>query len=254
MPTLIITIRSSITITIILFPLISPHRQELIKEHAKKADTPLPGWVRALDAPGNACEHAADTLDEKLEVWVGGWVYSGVGLGSRDVCTDAHAFVCTSMRTHVHMYCHKHHQLNTPEHTRSTLQAVWFKITKPFRKGHKNLERPLSQAQMQTEMAVRLSMRDMSGHIPDDVLNAPEVGVLVAFVAPIVPPVHNIHHDAPLSHHQPQTNTRTHTHTQPVATTSHLEHKTPLPTTLEEGEVEEHVHRKAQGLIRYSVF
>lgn len=104
------------------------NRQEAIKESAKKTGAELPGWVRALDAPGNAAERFSERLDDYLA-------------------------------------------------------DVMFAVKKPFRKGPKNIDRPLSMLQMQEEMATRLSMRDMSGHIPDDVLNNPEV--LKAFVLQI---------------------------------------------------------------------
>lgn len=100
------------------------HRQEAIKDSAKKHGTPIPGWVKALDAPGNAAERLSEGLDDWLE-------------------------------------------------------DLMYKLKKPFRKGPKTIDRPLSMLQMQEEMAQRLSTRDMSGHIPDDVLNNPEVRCVV---------------------------------------------------------------------------
>lgn len=45
------------------------------------------------------------------------------------------------------------------------------------------------------------------------------------------------------------------TTSQPVATVSKLQKKSALPTTLEEGTVEEtHQPKKGQGLVRYSMY
>ncbi len=45
-------------------------RYDVITEEAKVQGTPLPGWVRALDAPGNAAEAFGNRVESVISVRV----------------------------------------------------------------------------------------------------------------------------------------------------------------------------------------